>query len=202
MTLLKKLIPVLLVLLVINGSLFGYNAEDKYVDIETANKEVNDRTAQIEELRAEVDRLVKDTADGEAYIEERNQKLLKVEDALEKMNGSIADMLKIMSEMNDSKARVKFQDSIDSGRETRDELIKADRTLNKQLTETKERLARNREAEFIALSKIDRLEGEVEILREQIARTEEQERRLDATIQIANESLRQVENLMGDIGDI
>lgn len=202
MTLVKKLFPVLLVLFIANGSLFGYNADDKYVDIETANKEVNDKQAEVDQLRSEVDSIVKDTAENEKVIQDKTNQLLKVDDALEKMNGTIADMLKIMSEMNDSKARLKFQDSISGGRDTRDQLIIADRGLNKQINELKAKNEKNRYNEFIALSKIDRLTGEIEILKEQIARTEEQERRLDTTIQLANKSLQEVESLIGDIGSV
>ncbi|MBN2508836.1 MAG: hypothetical protein JXB03_01120 [Spirochaetales bacterium] len=199
MTLVKKLFPLVLVLFIANGSLFGYNPEDKYVDIETASKEVNDRQTQVDQLRTEVDSLVKDTAEQESIVQDRTNKILKVEDALEKMNGTIADMLKIMGEMNDSKARLKFQDSISSGRETRDELIVAHRSLSKQINDANEKIEQNRYNEFIALSKIDRLTTEIEILREQIARTEVQEQRLDNTIQIANKSLQEVESLIGDI---
>ena len=202
MTLLKKLVPPVLALCMIPVSLFGYNPEDTFVDIETANNDVNERQTEVDRLRGEVDSLVADTAEQESYIEERTVKLLQVEEALDKMNGTIADMLKIMSEMNDSKARVKFQDSITSSRETRDELIKAYRTLTRQINESSEKITQNRYQELIDLSKIERLNGEIEILRVQIARTEEQERRLEFTIQQANQSLQEVSDLMSGVGDL
>jgi chromosome segregation ATPase len=194
------IVPLLLALL--PALLFAYNPNDRFVDVATAQSDIGEREQEIQRLESENQDLVKKIAENEDYLKERQDKLEKVETAVARMNEAIADMLRIMDDMTDKTAAGKFQQSIDESRKTRNNLMETRTKLENQIVETGESLDDNRLQLNINRAKVVKLNGEIEIINTQIARTNEQQKKLDFTIQEAEKALADIRQLVSDIGSV
>ena len=202
----RKLTTTLLIVLVALAAtpfaVFAYNPDDRFVDVATAKNDVSDRQQEIQRLQTENEGLVKTISDNENYIAERTDKLDKVKEAITRMNEAIADMLRIMGNMTDKAAAEKFKQSISDSRDTRDKLVTTRGKLENQITQTQTELEQNRTQLSVNRAKISKLNGEIDTLNTQIARTEEQQKKLDYTIQQAQSALADIQKLVNDIGSV
>ena len=202
MNLMSKTSMIVLILVITAGGAFAYSPDDRFVDIATAQSDIDERNQEISRLEGENETLVQQIADNEDYLVERNDKHDKVEVAITRMNEAIADMLRIMTEMTDQAAANKFQQSIDESRQTRNNLMDTRSKLEVQIADAQESLDEDRVQLNVNRAKIVKLQGEIDTLNVQIARTEEQQKKLDFTIQQAEDALAEIQQLVDEIGSV
>lgn len=202
MNLMHRTSLIVIILVIAAGGAFAYSPDDRFVDIATARSDIDERNQEISRLESENETLTQQIADNEEYLVERNDKHDKVEVAITRMNEAIADMLRIMSDMTDKAAADKFQQSIDESRQTRNDLMDTRSKLEVQIADTEQSLEEDQTQLNVNRAKIAKLQGEIETLNVQIARTEEQQEKLDFTIQQAEAALAEIEQLVSEIGSV
>ena len=184
----RKVLLAAVVLFFIISLPFVFSEEKiPYVDIEEAQSQIDELTAENEQMDGQTTELQSENEQLESDIEEWQKQINEIELVLERVRQKGADLYEIYSDIVDKPTKEKANEAISRNRDLRNQLEDKKEVLDKQIEEAQKQKESNNKQVGINNKKIARNTDTINLLTASIEKTRTQTEVLNSYIDTVND---------------
>ena len=184
----RKVLLAAVVLFFIISLPFVFSEEKiPYVDIEEAQSQIDELTAENEQMDGQTTELQSENEQLESDIEEWQKQINEIELVLERVRQKGADLYEIYSDIVDKPTKEKANEAISRNRDLRNQLEDKKEVLAKQIEEAQKQKESNNKQVGINNKKIARNTDTINLLTASIEKTRTQTEVLNSYIDTVND---------------